>query len=559
MRAGLGEIAPATSLDDGGLTGGEVMGCVDRAMACLAVTIALSSTALGATITGNVLGPDGTPFMGAFVVAENAQNRMTVSVLSNAQGRYVIGNLPAATYTVQITAAGYKSDPRTDVRLTGDQKTSFDFMLQKTKVRWSDLSTYQGRQLLPKTKSHDLSHQDILFTTCFQSCHSFQKRMATGDTWDANGWRARVTYMRDVMMEGRRFSDEQLEDFVSYFTTAFGPNSPKPASPEDLPAYKSLVRPFSPQAMNIAYVEYEFVAPNGMGPWSAVEDKDGMFWIPYYGRGNEVVRLDPTTAELTRFPLGFSKKAGIHSAVPARDGSVWFTEAALGRIGRLDPPTRQITEYQNKPLPNGTRTGAHTIRVDERGLVWVSGGPAISMFDPKTETFRHYDLGATYGNTVGNDGDQWFTSFRDDGPIGRITKDGVLSKFQPPTKGKPQRLQVDADGIVWFSERRGNKIGRFDPKTETFKEFPLPGPEASPYAIGIDRDRMIWYSSHEQDTLGRLDPKTGEVIEYPYPHSEISMREFFLDSQGRMWYASSVNNKIGYFYFNADPDEAAGR
>ena len=87
----------------------------------------------------------------------------------------------------------------------------------------------------------------------------------------------------------------------------------------------------------------------------------------------------------------------------------------------------------------------------------------------------------------------------------------------------------------------------------------MPGPEASPYAIGIDRNHMIWYSSHEQDTLGRLDPKTGEVIEYPYPHSEISMREFFLDSQGRMWYASSVNNKIGYFYFNDEPGEAAGK
>jgi hypothetical protein len=70
---------------------------------------------------------------------------------------------------------------------------------------------------------------------------------------------------------------------------------------------------------------------------------------------------------------------------------------------------------------------------------------------------------------------------------------------------------------------------------------------------------MIWYSSHEQDTLGRMDPKTGEVVEYPYPHSEISMREFFLDSQGRMWYASSVNNKIGYFYFNDETGEAAGK
>jgi len=356
-------------------------------------------------------------------------------------------------------------------------------------------------------------------------------------------------------MEGRKFSDEVLEDFTSYLTTAFGPNSPKPASPEDMPEYKSLVRPFSPHAMNIAYVEYDFAAPNGMGPWSAVEDNEGMMWIPYYGRGNAVVKLDPKTGEQTSYPLGFARKAGIHSAVPARDGSVWFTEAALGKIGKLDPQTKLITEYQNTPLPNGTRTGAHTIRVDDRGLVWVSGGPAISMFDPKTEQFRHFDLAGTYGNVVGKDGAQWFTSFRIDGPIGRI-KDGALTKFYPPTKGKPQRLLEDSDGIIWFTERQGNKIGRLDPKTEQFKEFPLPGPEASPYAIGIDRDHMIWYSSHEQDTLGRLDPKTGDVIEYPYPHSEISMREFFLDSKGRMWYASSVNNKIGYFYFNDNTDGA---
>jgi len=37
--------------------------------------------------------------------------------------------------------------------------------------------------------------------------------------------------MRGVMMEGRRMSDDTLEDFVSYPTTAFGPNSPKPQSP----------------------------------------------------------------------------------------------------------------------------------------------------------------------------------------------------------------------------------------------------------------------------------------------------------------------------------------
>src|SRR5205807_7480610 len=56
---------------------------------------------------------------------------------------------------------------------------------------------------ISKTEKHDLSYQDGFFTTCFQSCHSFQKRMASG-SWDEEGWRARVKYMRDTMMAGER-------------------------------------------------------------------------------------------------------------------------------------------------------------------------------------------------------------------------------------------------------------------------------------------------------------------------------------------------------------------
>jgi len=241
---------------------------------------------------------------------------------------------------------------------------------------------------------------------------------------------------------------------------------------------------------------------------------------------------------------------GIHSAVPSNDGTVWFTEFALGKLGQLDPKTGKIVEFPNPPDEQGRRNGNHTVRVDDSGRVWSSGGRAISLLNPATKEWQHFDLGGTYGNVLGHNGDEWFTSYTNSGPIGRVSKDGKLSKFQPPTNGWPQRLQVDENNIVWFSERTGNKIGRLDPETETFKEFNLPGPDPSPYAIGIDRNHMIWYSSHDQDTLNRLDPRTGEVIEYPYPHSEISMREMFLDSKGRMWYGSSVNNKVGYWYIN---------
>src|SRR4051812_43889565 len=174
------------------------MRSANRVLISLVLTVPLASTAIAATITGDVKGPDGKPFMGAFVVAENTQNKMTITVLSDEQGRYHIENLPAATYSVQISSVGYKADPHNGVQLTASQKAGFDFALQPGTVSWSDLTTYQGTQLLPKTDKHDLSktYKEPFFTSCMISCHSFQKRMAS-TTRNEQGWTAAVKYMRD--------------------------------------------------------------------------------------------------------------------------------------------------------------------------------------------------------------------------------------------------------------------------------------------------------------------------------------------------------------------------
>ena len=61
-----------------------------------------------ATITGTVKGPDGAPFRGAFVQARHAGLKMTVSVLTDNQGRYVAENLPEGDYRVQVRAIGFQ-------------------------------------------------------------------------------------------------------------------------------------------------------------------------------------------------------------------------------------------------------------------------------------------------------------------------------------------------------------------------------------------------------------------------------------------------------------------
>ena len=121
-------------------------------------------------------------------------------------------------------------------------------------------------------------------------------------------------------------------------------------------------------------MEFDFEAPNGMGPWSAVEDKDGMMWIPYYGRGNAVVKLDPATGEQTAYPLGFARKAGIHSAVPGINGDVWFTEAALGRIGG-----EEFMVVAPETTPEGALILAERIRCGVESATTAFKGQAIRV------------------------------------------------------------------------------------------------------------------------------------------------------------------------------------
>ncbi len=86
---------------------------------------------------------------------------------------------------------------------------------------------------------------------------------------------------------------------------------------------------------------------------------------------------------------------------------------------------------------------------------------------------------------------------------------------------------------VWFCEYEAGKIGRFDPKTETFKEYALPGGRPTPYALVVDKNTgHIWFSSMEMDTISELDPATGKITLYPFLFPENGMRDFFQDAEG---------------------------
>ena len=291
-------------------------------MLLLAIGIAaLAPLSHAGTITGTVTGPDGEPFRGAFIAAQNLKTKITVMVLSQKDGHYRVENLPAGTYDVQAKAVGYRSEPHTGLSLTAQQDGTAQLILQKAAVLWSDLSIYQGEVLLPNLPGKRLLLTDgtrpIRDSPC-QICHSFQNKMAP---WVRNdeGWRTRVEYMRNVMnccnSPDTGVNDKDADLIVSYLTSLFGPNSVLPASPTDDPKYKSTVHTFSDDALNIVYVEYELPGPNRM-PWSATPDGHGSEWMPYKSDVSKIGRLNEETGEVTEYRVPNPGATQIHRVYP---------------------------------------------------------------------------------------------------------------------------------------------------------------------------------------------------------------------------------------------------
>ena len=527
------------------------MSAIARGLALSISCLALMTAAKAATVTGIVKGPDGAPFRGAFVSAQNLATKVTVNVLTRTDGRYAIKNLPAGDYFVSSRSVGYEGTDADKMTLAADQAGVRDLGLKKGKVQWADLSLWQGRVLFPEAPG-----KKPLFNVCF-ACHGFESRMADKG-YDLAGWQARVDYMTNAMyfFTHGRISEQEGKNVAAYMDSLFGKDRTLPASPEDLPNYRATVHaPWSDEALKIVYVEYEMPNPSSF-PWAAAEDRDGKYWIPFYGNNNRIARLDAATGKVEEFTAPNEGTAAIHSAIPAPDGSVWFTEQGAKKIGRWDPATKQITEYQDewKPGKEGFLDGGskHTLRVLPNGDVWSTGGP-LSKFDPKTGKFTGLgEVPSVYGIATDKDGMVWFAEYTPNGGIGMANpKTMQVEKFMPPTRNqRSRRIVTDDNGKVWFAEFQSGKVGKFDPKAKSFEEWQLPGAEPTPYAFETDAKGDVWYSSEHQDVLGRLDPASGRVVEYPYVHAENTMREFFKDSKGRIWYGSPANNKVGYFYLD---------
>jgi streptogramin lyase len=218
------------------------------------------------------------------------------------------------------------------------------------------------------------------------------------------------------------------------------------------------------------------VPGDALYPHTIRVDKDDIVWFTIVA-SNQIGRFDPKTEQMTvmRLPsngffrwisdmlfptllrisswfpdkvllLDFSHHRFLGYTVLAfpygidvnpKDGSIWYAKLYANRIGRIDPKTLEIKEYET-PLKGPRRP-----RFDAEGIFWIPSFDegALMRFDPSTAKFESWKVpGVAPG--------EYETPY-------------ALNVYRPT-------------GEIWMAANNSDRILRFSPATKSFQSFPSP-------------------------------------------------------------------------------------
>lgn len=291
----------------------------------------------------------------------------------------------------------------------------------------------------------------------------------------------------------------------------------------------------------------EFSVRAGDAPHDVAPAGDGRVWYTAQGAAT-LGLLDPASGKIERFALGTGSAP--HGVITGPDGAGWVTDGGLNAIVRVNPTTGEVETF---PLP-GDNANLNTATFDGDGLLWFTGQAGIvGWLDPAT---GELDVASApegvgpYGITTTPTGEVYFVSLAGS-YLGRIavSGEGVARTFEieviepaTPDQGA-RRVWSDSAGNLWISEWLAGQVGRFDPATGEWTEWPLPGDAAQAYAVYVDERDDVWLSDFGADSLVRFDPDTEEFVSLPLPDAGGNVRQIH-GRPGEVWAPESAADTL---------------
>jgi virginiamycin B lyase len=120
-----------------------------------------------------------------------------------------------------------------------------------------------------------------------------------------------------------------------------------------------------------------------------------------------------------------------------------------------------------------------------------------------------------------------------------------ISLYEPPTPSSyPYGADKDRNGNIWISQFTQCRMAKFDPKEEEFSEYPVLTAYEDPYCLirrgSLDHNGIVWYGVFSHGRIGKLDPATGKMTEYKMPVAYAEPYDIWPDRDNNMWIADGA-------------------
>ncbi|MEO8604610.1 MAG: carboxypeptidase regulatory-like domain-containing protein, partial [bacterium] len=488
-------------------------------------------------VAGRVESAAHAPLPGAMVTLFDDQRLETVSVFAQENGRYAFPRQRPGNYRLRARRIGYEDLVQTGVTLKNHRIRRASFTMVPTANTNDQVPASAWFSLLLDKWPDPKIRGD--FTLSCGNCHqigSYRFRRAKTEA----EWRSVLTRM---MTNLPPYFQETRDTLIQTVIDTYGPNA----------TYPTLPTPAPPSGDVLKAVIYEYVlgtATNSpgchdleIGADNRVYADAGLRWI------------DPRTSERGVDPF----VGGSHSIERGADGNMWITQAGSDSLAEVY--TDGVTAPRYFPLPRiGDDQGAypHTLRLNSTGQIWMTMTKSnhIALFDPPTAQWTYHRLPeadpaevglsipVAYGCDTAPDDSVWWSQLFGE-RIGHYDPaTDTMKSWRPPFYG-PRRLHADQDGMVWVPGYGSGVLGRFDPATERWKVYTLPtgvagppgfGNSETPYSLNANRQNgQVWITGTNSDTMIRFEPASERFTTYPLPTRASYTREIEFDADNNLW------------------------
>src|SRR4051812_45327274 len=183
-------------------------------------------------------------------------------------------------------------------------------------------------------------------------------------------------------------------------------------------------------------------------------------------------------------------------------------------------------------------------RLTALAVLLVLALPASATAQTLHATFTEYPVAsgaALRDMTAGPDGALWFTERRGEA-IGRVTTSGTVTEFPVPTSTDdplpdPQGIAAGPDGALWFTEQTGDSVDRVTTEG-VFTRYTLPGyatrngGSRARSAIPAGPDGALWFLETAPAAIGRITT-AGAITEFPVPDGQ--PQDLVAGPDGALW------------------------